>query len=92
VDEAALRHTELIFRARSRLGRGEIDSRLDPQEHHDLYPVPATQAGIATAIKDAMLTPVAVAALLLWGRGAFGEEWFAARVANSNPHHPRDRI
>lgn len=77
--EEALRQTELIFRVRSSLARRETESRLDPKEHGSVLAIPATFEAIASAVRDPALTPVAVAALLLWARGAFGNEWFTAR-------------
>jgi hypothetical protein len=76
VEDENLRQPELIFRARSTLTRGEVESRLDPVEHHDTYAVRATAGEVARSVTDPVLTPVAVASLLLWGRHRFGERWF----------------
>lgn len=80
--EQALRQTELIFRARSSLSRHEIESRLDPKEHGSVHAIPATPEAIESAIRDLTLTPVAIASILLWARGAFGTEWFTAHSRN----------
>jgi hypothetical protein len=74
--EHALRQTELIFRARCTLTRADIERRLDPEEHRGVHAIPATPEAVAAAARDPRLTPVAVAALLLWGRHAFGDEWY----------------
>jgi len=75
-EDIALRQPELIFYARSTRTRAQIESRVDQAEHHGSWHCPATREGIEQAIRDPILTPVAVAGLLLWGRGAFGEAWF----------------
>ena len=87
--EHALRQTELIFRARSTLPGADIERRLHPQEHRGLHAVPATPSAVAAAVGDPRLTPVAVASLLLWGRHAFGAEWFARHAAHL--HRPPRR-
>lgn len=78
--EEALRQTEMIFRARSTLTRDQIVARLDREEHRGVYPIEATARAVEAAVGDARLTPVAVAALLLWGRGTFGHAWFDAHA------------
>ena len=78
--EEALRQTEMIFLARSTLTRDQITSRLGREEHRGVHPIEATPAAVEAALGDARLTPVAVAALLLWARGAFGQDWFDARA------------
>lgn len=80
VREPALRQTEMIFRARVPVSRQRIIERLGREEHLGVYSVPATQSGIDEATADPRLTPVAGAALLLWGRSRFGREWFDVRT------------
>jgi hypothetical protein len=75
--EKALRQNEFIFRARTSLSREQVESRLDRREHRAAYVVPATPHGVESALRDPLLTPVAVATLLLWARPHFGEAWFA---------------
>jgi hypothetical protein len=77
VEDVSLRQPELIFRVHTRLTRRETESRLDRAEHHDSFALPATRAGVGAVLRDPLLTPVGVASLLLWGRTAFGEGWFA---------------
>lgn len=78
--EPALRQTEMIFRARAALSRDAIVQRLGREEHRGVYAVGATEAGVKAALTEPLLTPVAAAALLLWGRVRFGAEWFEARA------------
>ena len=76
VQEAALRQTELIFRAKSALPRNQIERRLDPKEHRSIVAIPAIPAAVESMMRNPALTPVGCAALLLWGRASFGESWF----------------
>jgi 8-oxo-dGTP pyrophosphatase MutT (NUDIX family) len=79
-EDRRLRQPELIFRATSTRTRAQIESGLDPGEHHASWAIRATGEAIDEALKDAAaLTPVAIAALLLWGRAELGEEWFRPR-------------
>jgi hypothetical protein len=80
-EDPALRQPELIFAAASTRTRAEIEATLDREEHHSTYPVRATASDVRADVGVGVLTPVAVAVLLLWGRGAFGEAWFAAAAA-----------
>lgn len=82
VEDHALRQPEVIFRVRSTLTRAEVQARVDATEHHASWSTPAGAAEVEQAMKDTTLTPVAVGALLLWGRARFGDGWFeAARVS-----------
>jgi hypothetical protein len=77
VEDARLRQPELIFRVESTRTRDEIRSRMDLTEHHEIWSIPATRAAVEGAMGDRMLlTPIALASMLLWGRLAFGEAWF----------------
>ena len=78
-EDVALRQPELIFAAATRATRQQVEVRLDPAEHAGTWAVAATPAAVAAAVVaqgGASLTPVAVAALLLWGRLRFGDDWF----------------
>jgi 8-oxo-dGTP pyrophosphatase MutT (NUDIX family) len=78
VEDLNLRQPELIFSATTIRTRTQIESRLDRTEHDAIQAIPATEAGIEAALAQRdELTPVAVAALLLWGRLRFSETWFA---------------
>ncbi|HEX8916513.1 MAG TPA: hypothetical protein VF796_29445, partial [Humisphaera sp.] len=78
VEDVRLRQPELIFRAKTRLTRARVEAQLDAAEHRGCVAIRAEPAAVAAACADRELTPVAVASLLLWGRIAFGDEWFAA--------------
>jgi 8-oxo-dGTP pyrophosphatase MutT (NUDIX family) len=76
-EDKSIRQPELIFAARTTVARAEIERRLDATEHHGAWAAPATAAGVEAALAGAeAFTPVAVAALVLWGRVEFGDEWF----------------
>ena len=76
-EDVALRQPELLFRVLSTLSREQIESQVHDEEHGDSVAIPATADAIGEAVKNPALTPVAVASLLLWGRNAFGADWFA---------------
>jgi 8-oxo-dGTP pyrophosphatase MutT (NUDIX family) len=83
VSELNLKQTELIFAAAVSATRTELISRLDGAEHAAAWSVPATAADVAAVVNspDALLTPVAVSALLLWGRLRFGQAWYLPLAA-----------
>jgi 8-oxo-dGTP pyrophosphatase MutT (NUDIX family) len=77
VEDTNLRQPELIFSVASTLTRQQIEARLDRVEHLGICAIPATAKNVeSTIFQNDQLTPVAVAALLLWGRIHFGERWF----------------
>ena len=78
VADDRLKQPELVFSIDSNLTRSAIVSRLDTTEHRSAYEIPATAAGIESALAtDAdQLTPAAVASLLLWGRHRLGVDWY----------------
>jgi 8-oxo-dGTP pyrophosphatase MutT (NUDIX family) len=76
VEDTGLRQLELIFRVKSALSRSRLDSQVAREEHRESWSVPATASGVEAGLADPELTPVAVASLLLWGRIAFGQDWF----------------
>ncbi len=81
-EDTSLRQPELIFAAESLLNRAQIESRLEQTEHGAAWSIPANASTIAAAVvEEKQLTPVAIAAMLLWGRLRFGEAWFAERIA-----------
>ena len=77
-EDATLRHPELIFRARTPLTAAEVRAQINPAEHGGGVAVGASREGIESALNAPAFTPVGRAAMLLWGRGAFGTEWFEA--------------
>lgn len=83
-EDVRLRQPELIFRVKSRLGRSRIEGQTDDAEHLAAVAIPARADEVRHAVRRPELTPVAVAALLLWGRVAFGSEWFAGAARDAN--------
>ncbi len=77
VEDSLLRQAELLFVAHCAKTRDELIARLDDDEHHDAWSIPATSEAMQDAmnVEDA-LTPVARASMLLWGRIKFGHAWF----------------
>jgi hypothetical protein len=67
----------MIFAATTRLTRAKIEAQVHDEEHHDAWSVQATADALAAALRsDQPFTPVARAAMLLWGRLEFGGGWF----------------
>lgn len=78
-EDQSLRQPEMIFLARSTKSRIEIESHLDPAEHHGIWSIPATEQEATRALQSGEhFTPVGVAAILLWGRTEFRQDWFDA--------------
>lgn len=79
-EDASIRQPELIAACVSRLSKREIEARLDDAEHTGVWSAVASPEALATAATPGRdgtpFTPVARAALLLWGKHAFGERWF----------------
>lgn len=72
---------ELLFEANLRLSRAELIARFDPespdQEHTGLEFVhDEPEAMVAFLRKSSLVTPVAVAAMLLHGRQVWGNDWY----------------
>ena len=82
MSELNLKQTELIFAATVAATRSELISRLDSAEHAATWSIPATATDVKAVLQnpDALLTPIAVSALLLWGRVKFGDAWFAPPI------------
>jgi hypothetical protein len=81
-EDVSIRQPELIFAAESTLGRDAILARLLDDEHHAGWSCPATAWGVEAALASGEpFTPVAIAALLLWGRSTFGVDWFNRAAA-----------
>lgn len=76
-EDLTLRQPELIFRAKSRLNLAEIQARLDLAEHDSIVSIRGTPSKVSQAVRNPILTPVAASTLLLWGRLAFGQRWYA---------------
>ncbi len=73
VEDHGLRQPELIFLARTPMSRQAVQGRLDLVEHHATWSIERTKA--EQALGDASLTPVAIAALHLWGRSRLRANW-----------------
>ena len=77
-EDLSIRQPELIFLARTRRTRTQVESALDRTEHHATWAKPATQEGVEAALRsDDSFTPVALASLLLYGRIAFGDAYLS---------------
>lgn len=77
VEDHGLRQPELIFTVRTTRTSTDLMRQLDRMEHNAVHAVPATSDGIDRELAaNAELTPVARAAMLLWGRTPFGVTWF----------------
>jgi 8-oxo-dGTP pyrophosphatase MutT (NUDIX family) len=85
-EDHRIRQPELILRVRSTRTRGQVDATLDDCEHHASWVVPAERNAVEEVLRaqrgagapSPSLTPVTIAALLLWGRTEFGVDWFEA--------------
>jgi 8-oxo-dGTP pyrophosphatase MutT (NUDIX family) len=91
IEDASLAQPELIFMAQSTRRRTEIEALLDDAEHHACVAVEAEPDRVEALMRDALLTPVAVGTLLLWGRVTFGDAWFESKqpqFAQGRPFSP----
>jgi hypothetical protein len=85
-EDRSIRQPELIFRARSTRTKAEIEATVDRTEHHASWSIPATREAVDAALEDTSgMTPVGVAALLLWGRAALGVHWFENHARRFGP-------
>ena len=85
--DQSLLQPELIFAARTILTRAQIESRLDKVEHDAIWSIPATTDAIQAAVtQDKFLTPVAIAALVYWGRMNWGPEELGQDWQIDAPH------
>ena len=76
-EDLSICQPELIFSAVSTRARKEIEAKLDATEHHGSWATRANREGVEAALASGeAFTPVAVAAMVLWGRGEFGAHWF----------------
>ena len=81
VEDWSIRQMELVFRVVSTRTRSQVEATLDGAEHDASWAVQASAQAIDAALNDPLeLTPVAVAALLLWGNARFGSDWFKDRT------------
>jgi hypothetical protein len=81
-EDISIYQPEFLFAVRSTRTRGQIESHLDPGEHRGILAIPATRDAVDQELKSIKtFTPVAVAALLAWGKMQFGAEWFDAKMS-----------
>ena len=76
--DKSIRQPEIIFAGRARLTVEQIESQLDRSEHLGIWSARVASKAVSVAVRNETgVTPVGIAALLLWGRIEFGDEWFA---------------
>jgi hypothetical protein len=76
-EDMALRQQEFIFTVNSSRTRAQVEAKLDAAEHCGALSIPATTSAIERCVdEESELTPIAIAALMLWGRIQFGGAWF----------------
>jgi 8-oxo-dGTP pyrophosphatase MutT (NUDIX family) len=76
-EDLTLRQPEICFAATSTKSARQIESQLDAEEHAGIWKTPIGREAIESALQsDEVFTPMAVAAMLLWGRIQFGDNWF----------------
>jgi 8-oxo-dGTP pyrophosphatase MutT (NUDIX family) len=66
VENVALLQPELVFIARSKLSRGDVERRVDRSEHDETWSADARTLDVRAACSDLLFTPVAAASLTLW--------------------------
>jgi len=87
IEDFNLRQPEMIFSVVSKRTRAEIEAKLDAAEHGSVRAFEATRENVEATIADVdVLTPIAVASLVLWGRIQFGQTWFEQIAANTLSH------
>ena len=79
-EDLSIRQPELIFLARTRRTRAQVESALDRTEHHATWATPATKDALQAALRtNELFTPVAIASLLLYIGIAFGDDDFTTQ-------------
>jgi hypothetical protein len=77
IQDRALRQPELTFFVQTTLLHQQVQHHLKDDEHLSTFSVPVDAQRVLDALRsDQPFTPVATGTLLLWGRLAFGQEWF----------------
>jgi len=80
-EDVRLRQPELIFRVKTNLSRAQVESQVDAAEHDGVVAIAADADGLSAALLSRSaneFTPVAAAALLLFGRTRHGDPWLTA--------------
>jgi len=81
-EDLSLRQPEMIFAAKSNRTRQQIESQLNYEEHRGVWVSGIDRQSIAVVLAgNEQFTPIARAAILLWGRLEFGDKWFDANRA-----------
>ena len=78
IEDAKIRQPEIVFSVRAQRTRAQVESNLDAAEHQAAVAIEAQPADVEAMMRSALMTPVAVGTLALWGRIAFGDAWFAS--------------
>jgi 8-oxo-dGTP pyrophosphatase MutT (NUDIX family) len=79
-EDLSIRQPELIFLARTRRTRAQVEAALDRTEHHATWATPATKDAVQAALRsNESFTPVAIASLLLYTRIASGDDDFTTQ-------------
>jgi hypothetical protein len=77
--DLSIKQPEMMFAVRSNRDRSQIESQLDHEEHRGVWSSAIDRNSIEAALaSDEQFTPIARAAILLWGRREFGDKWFDA--------------
>ncbi len=85
--DPSLLQPELIFEVPVALDEQQLTARLDKSEHDSICNIRSTAEGVnqmieqGGSIRGRVLTPIAMAAILLWGRRHLGNHWFARAAA-----------
>jgi hypothetical protein len=81
-EDISLHQPEMIFAVKSTRTREEIELQLDAHEHTGIWTSEIHREAIEPALRSKeAFTPIAIAAILLWGRLEFGDKWFNANRA-----------
>jgi hypothetical protein len=88
IEDVSIGQPELVFSAKSSRTRTEIERKLDATEHQACLAIEPDREKLHFSLIDSDMTPVALGAMLLWGRERFGQEWFdaAERSVNLGDH------
>jgi len=88
IEDVSIGQPELVFSAKSSRTHTEIERMLDTAEHQASLAIEPDRQKLESALNDPAMTPVALGAMLLWGRQRFGAPWFdaAERAVNLGGH------
>ena len=88
VEDVSIGQPELVFGAKSSRTFAEIQRMFNAAEHQACLAVEPDREKVQSSLNDSAMTPVAVGAMLLWGREHFGQAWFdaAERAVNLDGH------